>query len=870
MAAPALPALALRNVPPGADPFAHRGHVNLVRVASTSFLSNRLRPDAFTPDPDDNTTPCLPYHVVEGLYSRIGALDASASAVTFGGHCVGIDWLNRADQILSRAEGGGIAPQPNMTLTSLLYVVNMHSVRAHDAPALYIADFTATQPFAAAHDVHQTWLSDLTATQVPPRAWGDLALLVGPRTLAPQRLLGSSSPYATTLLSIARRAAAAEAIELPAAQPAQAPIAAIPAVAGRGRGRGRVAAQPGVPGQPARPARPLPSSPADQDVLAAVGDWLESSALPFELQMLPSDAAACRRELQARVKITESKTADLIRTRYQSFLLCFPALSAVLAGAPTSTQLEKADVLRMSLREAKDAELTSVSAYHILEKAVAKRAYVLNEGGGASAVPINDRVNALIEAADVERERHDAAPKASSVVAADGSPFTASGGPAFLKDNRAALDNMVRAHSNAMLTQLHAAGSDGDSAIAAGGKRILRVAFNQRLPAVMQFILNKTSGGGGTPMFQPLIAAKTSLIEYMSEATFGDEHGVLPEDLAGVLMDKNFCKLFYEGKDWPSLDLFNHCVTPIEEKRGRFATVQWPRDVFSNAEHVQKLMIRGNLLFGSLGYSIDSQRGFRACLQEIHRYLDQHQLPGENSADELHNIYQLFMTTANANYLTAMASDASASFPIFSEPFDTDAGAKRLPWKVRIDQLVASAKIEVAARLRRGTAPAPAPTHATNLVSFAPPSSPAPPTKRQLDSLDGVRLPAPKRPSEHASPSSASGVGSNSHWVLSFNESTLKMKFPDYNFATTKKWHLIDYDVRKCRQHLQDTEGNKDLCLPCAVCKKPALRYTLCPHAGQAGHESPTSHYHVFKSEPWARLNDKGFCTRVGHVIEPD
>jgi len=64
-------AMELRVVPAGVDEHVHRGVQNFVRLRRGSKIHAAVNNYTWTADPDDGTTPCVPYHIVEGLYARL-------------------------------------------------------------------------------------------------------------------------------------------------------------------------------------------------------------------------------------------------------------------------------------------------------------------------------------------------------------------------------------------------------------------------------------------------------------------------------------------------------------------------------------------------------------------------------------------------------------------------------------------------------------------------------------------------------------------------------------------------------------------------------------------------------------------------------
>ena len=76
----------LPPVPAGAPIFAHRGPANLVRLLPGSKRLANVPGFPFALDPSDAATRTIPHHIVEGVYARLLAPDATVAAtnVEFG------------------------------------------------------------------------------------------------------------------------------------------------------------------------------------------------------------------------------------------------------------------------------------------------------------------------------------------------------------------------------------------------------------------------------------------------------------------------------------------------------------------------------------------------------------------------------------------------------------------------------------------------------------------------------------------------------------------------------------------------------------------------------------------------------------------
>ena len=94
MAVPA-PLMELRAVPPGADAHVHRGADNLVRLVGSRLARTLEASGILTPDPDDNTTPCMPHHLLEGILARALSPSDVPDSIQFGTHRLTIDCLSR-------------------------------------------------------------------------------------------------------------------------------------------------------------------------------------------------------------------------------------------------------------------------------------------------------------------------------------------------------------------------------------------------------------------------------------------------------------------------------------------------------------------------------------------------------------------------------------------------------------------------------------------------------------------------------------------------------------------------------------------------------------------------------------------------------
>lgn len=867
-----VPPFALRAVPAGQDPFAHRGARNLVRVAPNSFLKRSLFDELFTSDPTDAGTSCIDAHVLEGLYARVLTPEPDASMLSFGGSYVGVDTLGIVDTQL------GAVAQPTLgSLESLLFVLNKIAVSGGLAGLrIAAAAFEANQPFHAAVQ-HDTWLSDLRPLQSGGSmcSWADLALLAGPRHAARVRLLSSGSRFSNALVAVARRAVADEGLAAPPAVAGVAGIPGHPYVPGRGRGRGRIAAVPAVPPVPAVPARPFPSTDADDDILGAAADWLVRTTLPIELQIVPQNDRSVRLEIGARTGLDQRA---LIRTRFNVFLECFPALARVLAGSHQSHQISCAERMALSLQNVPDT-LDNVAAYHALEQVVRHHSYALDSDGGAAAQTIDARVQLIVDADDQSLRRRDASSKPTADGGASSDASLHRGAPAFSTYNNKALEQFIASHTAPFMAALRAVDAKhGDSALASANPiRILRVAFNAQLVAVMQFLVIKKADSMGE-IFSTLAAYKLDVPKYISAAVLADAHGRLDRELAGVVLDSTFISDFIQGRRWSTLDILKHTEGRIAAEQQAPWMVHFPSDVFRSRSHLETLRDRGDLLFGTLGYPIRALSGFFGCVDLLVEYVKLYgTVPETNPLLELRTIYDLFMEEAMANYVRALEGDAMAPFP----PFSSDTAA----WRTRLDELIGAARrkktqfrLEGASASRFESVANAAHNSTTALaVSWKDRLDGAyAGTKRSLSpgQSDGRASPvhsalkpdpsalsnrSPRAQPDGAAAQAPGTIGCNKHWVERLNASIMRIRFPRKAGGSA----VYEWKVPECQQLLLAQEGSKDFCLPCAVCKNANMRYTLCQCIGQQGHRSVHDRYHNFRSDPWNALSGPTYRTYV-------
>ena len=872
-----------RTVPAGLDVFAHRGPTHLVRLLPGSKMLEIVNDFSFIPDPSDATTFCLPHDIIEGVYGRLFAPDASVEAadLQFGLSHIEVDQLLIAEQSLPTDFDSSICG-----LDAYVRRVAREAMRpGRQTLTLRAADFADSQPFAPADGPDECWLSEVAISDLVDSngflsTYGDLAMLVGPRYMRATRLLSSDSWYSASMVFVARQICALD-DDLTAA-PARAAIAAVAAVpAGRGgAGRGGRGRGVGVPAVPAVAYAPMPSSAIDEDIRLGFPEWLNQSALPVELASVPRNRRNARLEMQAQARYAASavQREAVIRARLHVFLQSLTHLEQIVRGVPLSAQLGLIGRLAIELQQSPDS--TSVASYQALNDEAGKYVHVLQEGGGPSSVAPDQRVQLVLDehAAEAMRRRASQAPSGVIVAAGagGGSQPAASSlkAPAFSRVNHDSLERFVRRNSVAFMAAMNTPESPAFSAIGSLGPlgdkdphRILRVAFSAGWGVTfLQFV--PADKNCGHQMFDCVAPYRHHIYTYVSSCVFQNADGTLDDDLTRGLLRNRFVDDVLAGKSWESLDLFGELEAKLRSERSTVprvtADTSWPSGVFRDENLLKKVQQYGDALFSALGYRRRSSSGFHGCIEHLIGYLNKHDSAEDNPQEELYGIYCEFMRDAMGYFKTAIESTADAEFPVFSNPNPA--------WLRRITDLTKSAMRRTADRKREGAAGRVS-ASAASAASAATGASVHWPSKFVNVNVDGAKRSSSPTNSvtsvDGASPAKASrygagAMGSETWRVKVNNASTLRILFPDRNSVAGSMW---EYDKGKCAQYLKRQEGTSNKCMIAAVARTANLRGTLCPYAGQPGHTHPNDTAHTFTGEPWLALNTPEYARRLydGH-----
>ena len=874
-------AMELRVVPAGVDEHVHRGVQNFVRLRRGSIIHAAVNNYTWTADPDDGTTPCVPYHIVEGLYARLieAAADVAAADIQFGHSRLGIEILLAAEASLSSEFDSS-----SCGIDEFVRRVEVEAARpGRTAVVAFARHFFPLEPFLMADSIDDVWASDVEAATLVDSSgrlapFADLALLVGPRNARATRLLSSNSAYSASLVRLAGAVGRLDTgIVLPA------PIAAVPGGRGRGagaggaagRGRGACAALP-VP-----PIAPLPSSEFDDDIRLGLADWLRSFALPVELFRLPRTNRDVRLEIQAREDFADDKRREnVVRSRFPTMLGALPALTVMVEGVSLAAQLELVQRLALALMPG-TFDVRQVASFRALDDSAGDYIHVLKTGGGAASLPPSERVRKVLEEHVSAEQRRRGAPVSHGADASGGGGSSSgvgalSGGlgstkaPAFLRVNSAALERFVASHSARLIEAL---GTPESAAFVDAGsagplpdrdpKRILRVVFRREWGVgYLQFM--QTTRPCGHEMFDCIFPFKHHLYSYVSACVFQNADGTLDDDLRKDLIEPTLVDKILSGRDWPDIDLFTPLEGRLRKERGRVPrpgeNTAWPAGVFRDQALLLKVQHYGDALFSAFGFKRRSSTGFHGCMQHIIEYIDKHDDESDDPSDELFDIYQEFMRSAMGCFRAALESNAEAAFPIFAE--------EKQSWHARIAELRKSAQRRTADKKRRGsvetadTAPSPSPSRQVQFGRFA------------NVNIDGgtVRSRDSNASSAHSdsAPDGASGkskrmnagppvMGSESHRV-DINAARMKINFPDRHNAggTTLEWK-----TPAVRKWLKRNEGTDDKCPVAAVSRTGYFRTVLCPYANTPGHMHPGDTAHTFSSSPWDTLNGPTFVTRL-------
>ena len=874
-------AMELRVVPAGADEHAHRGVLNFVRLRRGAKIHAAVNNYTWTMDPDDGTTPCVPHHIVEGLYARLvdAADDVAAADIQFGHTRLDVDILLEAEASLSSDFDSS-----SCGMDQFVRRLEVEAARpGRTAVVAYARHFVPLEPFFMADSIDDVWASDVeTSTLVDSSGrlapYADLAFLLGPRNLRTTRLLSASSVYATSLI---RLAGAVGRLDTGIALPA--PVAAV--AAGRGRGGG-AAAGAGGRGRgagvapPAVPAVPLPSSQYDDDIRLGLADWLRSFALPIELFRLPLSIRDVRLEIQAREDFADDKRREnVIRARFPTMLGAFPALNTLVDGVSLTAQLELVQRLALALMPG-TFDVRQVASFRALDDSAGDYIHVLRTGGGAASLPPSERVKKLLAEHLSSEQRRRSAPVSHSADAGGGggssagvSGAGAGGGsakaPAFLRVNSAALERFVAANSSSLLEALStpesaaftSAGSKGPLPDR-DGKRILRVVFRRDWGvAFLQFM--QTTRPSGHEMFDCVFPFKHHLYSYISACVFQNADGTLDDDLRKDLVEPTLVDKLLSGREWHEIDLFAPLEGRLRKERGRASrpdeSTVWPSGVFRSHALLLKVQHYGDALFSAFGYKRRSSTGFHGCMQHIIEYVDKHDDESDDPSDELFDIYQEFMRNAMGAFRAALESNAEAVFPIFAEPDPS--------WHARVAELRKSAQRRTADAKRRGS------------VETAD-TAPSPARQVQFNRFANIKIDGAVRSggSDASSTNSVAGadatqrdgkakrlnagpavMGSESHRV-DINAARMKINFPDRRNAAGV---TLEWKTPAVRKWLKRNEGTDDKCPVAAIARTGYFRTVLCPYANTPGHMHPGDTAHTFSSSPWDTLNGPTFVTRL-------
>ena len=875
-------AMELRVVPPGADEHAHRGVQNFVRLKRGSKIHAAVNNYTWFTDPDDGATPCVPHHIVEGIYARLieAAPDVAAADIQFGHTRLDIELLLAAEASLSASFDSS-----SCGIDEYIRRVEVEAARpGRTAVVAFARHFVPLQPFLLADNVDDVWASDVeTATLVESSGrlapYADLALLLGARNQRATRLLSSGSTYSSSLVRLAGAVGRLDTgITLPA------PRAAL--AAGRGRGGGAGAAGGGGRGRgagaapPAVPAAPLPSSEFDDDIRLGLADWLRSFALPIELFRVPFSNRDVRLEIQAREDFADDKRREnVVRTRFPTMLGAFPALSTLVDGISLTAQLELIQRLALALMPG-TFDVRQVASFRALDDSAGDYIHVLRAGGGAASLAPSERVKRVLAEHLSAEQRRRAAPVSHGADAGAGGSSAGIGGasggggsakaPAFLRVNSAALERFVAANSTRLLEALSTPESPAFVASGSAGplpdrdpKRILRVIFRREWGvAYLQFM--QTTRPCGHEMFDCIFPFKHHLYSYVSACVFQNADGTLDDDLRKDLVEPTLIDKILSGREWHELDLFTPLEGRLRTERGRVPrpgeNAAWPAGVFRDQALLLKVQQHGDALFSAFGYKRRSSTGFHGCMQHIIEYIDKHDDESDDPSDELFDIYQEFMRSAMGAFRAALESNAEAIFPIFAEPDPS--------WHTRIAELRKSAQRRTADKKRRGSletvdgASSASPSRQVQFGRFANIKIDGAARSRDSDASSTHSVGADDAGNKSNAKRMNAGppvMGSESHRV-DINAARMRITFPDRRNAagTTLEWK-----TPAVRKWLKRNEGTDDKCPVAAIARTGYFRTVLCPYANTPGHMHPGDTAHTFSSSPWDTLNGPSFVTRL-------
>ena len=832
-----------------------RGELSLVDVADSVLVS--VCP-SLPYVAVDGFPKCLPHFILEGVYARVLVPRVDVLTYEMGVSSLAIEAFTKIEAHLKTLNA---RQEFSFAVASYSEFIMRLTELPLDGALELAPDEVVSNEILLMPDPDEYWPGDITFEDLTDSVgrlspFGNLALLLGPRTLTESRTMrpradGSVSRFASVFVPIQKAARSLDGLDK----------------------------APDPPGD----GSTVLQEPADKpDVLGAVGNWLKTNCLPYELEVPLVTERIARHQVLLIKQYASDKGESVIRARFDSFIAVFPHLYRVLKGNIVTIQLEFARALAAKL--VPDTKLDSVASYHALEAAASKLTYILDAGAGDATFTVRERVAAILAAFDAAQSRANSASSAaaSAPVAVSASSSDASGldlygcgAKAFDKSRVKELERFLSLHQNALLAKLNTVENDEfdkSPLEAKDASRVLRIAFRAKLVPVWQFLL-RPGADSNAELFTTLDTYRISLPRYLAEAVSMSEDGTFAPRAKGFELNDAFVKQI-RALDFVGLDLYNETYGKLRNHKDKTQRhrLKWPDEVFGSVEALRHVRDNGDRIFAALGYPRKSKHGFYGKVNRLFVFLDDYAPAGSSPEDSLIECYQNIMLSAQTLARQAMVSGPSFEFPAFGGQHDEWVGklekleAAADNWRGRADLEAAPKSVSYAmdaSKTRRAASPSPARSDDARLGgasgysddSFARVVRSVSPSRSAMDMPLAAARDAPK-----SAVKVKVEVGSRARDVF-MNASVLRITLPksvQFGGGTqTFEWKVPDV-----KKYLKEHEGTDAKCLPCAVVRF-ADRVKFCTVAGAPGHESATSKCHTFKSQPWIALSKEAYCKRL-------
>jgi hypothetical protein len=626
-----------RVVPPGVDPFAHRGAAHDVRLGGA--LALELQVVVALPwhvDPDDNVTPTLPYRLLELLFARVFRFASDAATEIIFDYAIDpVKFGGVADLLLTQ---GGLSFSVDDTLATLCLKIEDAVLRVDPASPELVVSF-----------------SDLHALQAIGRPFG--AALGWAQRLAFGMLTvgggGPATPYAELVFVMANRF-----------------------MAGRGVVAGDTVACLETIFPLAVEFYPTLGSMGHVVKARMCAHWFASvlwePALRF-YSLVPEEMYA---DLMLRASYASGTALQrelVLEARYTVWARTLLNLTAVLGDVAVGGMFQLYKRLLVAL--VPSALASEIASAVRLDSALASWVHLVAAMGSASTPA--ERV-AIIEA---RRERDNLAAPAS------GESRSGEGGAAGViprGHNRVKIAQILRSGEFlALARRIHAASQGSHQALPGAQDEslegvtidplvLLGLCMRSQIMPLVQFIFSKSLDISMHEIFGLLLPARPSLPVYLFRALCLRTDGTCPVRALGARLDDAALAAIKSGS-FASLDLENLTPRVLSLTRdGIEPPTSIPeRERFFNYERNERLRAAGSRLFVAVGYEEVGESSFSSVVERAmtHVELSSSSLRTESVRQAAEYVTSA-LRSAGERFLSALNGGPAASYPVFALPSD--------------------------------------------------------------------------------------------------------------------------------------------------------------------------------------------------------